>query len=97
MFYFINKSLDLIEEYDEELKHNWKQRKLSLKEESSLEESKWNPVKQDFQDMSRRHLTTIKLKIQSNSYYSSFNQKLRIDEWIQMLYDYTLHAIDYLR
>lgn len=52
---FINYGLDVIQEYDMELKLKRSQRKLAKIKNPEQEEPKWVPIKEDVTDMSLRH------------------------------------------
>lgn len=77
---FINYGLDVIQEYDVELKLQRSKRRLNQLKNPEAEVSKWVPIKEDVTDMSLRHLSNLKQKVQSNTYYSSFNEKTHFEE-----------------
>jgi len=53
---FINYGLDIVSEYDLELKLKRSQRKLNKIKNPDSEVQKWVPIKEDVTDMSLRHL-----------------------------------------
>jgi len=53
---FLNHGLDIVSEYDLELKLKRSQRKLNKIKNPDSEVQKWVPIKEDVTDMSLRHL-----------------------------------------
>lgn len=60
---FINYGLDVVQEYDLELKLKRSQRKLQLIKNPEIQEEKWISIKDDITDISLRHLQTLKTKV----------------------------------